>query len=341
MLNVGVWVGGMCVVWSLSSLHSAPSISWGHGDHLSLPEDWSCRIRTFRCEDLSCVALQALSLTCCHVMTNVLTWKCVCACVCVRAVPRGEDPQRGRGFGPNIGFCLEQRPNQAQRSSSRWTHPAGSIILCKQVHTHTYAHMHTHTFSVFQTCIHVLVFDRRCDLILEVCHPQIVKEFGPLFLSHAHFMVIIFFLNLFFISQICLDCVEGAVTVALIALELIVVILHNLRKNNVRSRYLWRLQISCYISLSAVFLLQGGLSLSPFWCQFKPGAPSGGSQAHQDTLCTQWCIVGRPRHTEDEWQWEIKGDNLDMLSVTVPSVYLLFSEFLWLSLLFCVSRVCS
>uniref|UniRef100_H3C2H8 Aspartate dehydrogenase domain-containing protein n=1 Tax=Tetraodon nigroviridis TaxID=99883 RepID=H3C2H8_TETNG len=28
----------------------------------------------------------------------------------------------------------------------------------------------------------------RCDLIVEVCHPQIVKEFGSLFLSHAHFM---------------------------------------------------------------------------------------------------------------------------------------------------------
>ncbi|XP_056869988.1 aspartate dehydrogenase domain-containing protein [Takifugu flavidus] len=30
---------------------------------------------------------------------------------------------------------------------------------------------------------------RKCDLIVEVCHPQIVKEFGALFLSHAHFMV--------------------------------------------------------------------------------------------------------------------------------------------------------
>ncbi|CAN9505714.1 unnamed protein product [Ophioblennius macclurei] len=31
--------------------------------------------------------------------------------------------------------------------------------------------------------------DRRCDVIVEVCHPQIVKEFGPKFLAHAHFMV--------------------------------------------------------------------------------------------------------------------------------------------------------
>ncbi|KAL6102730.1 aspdh [Pungitius sinensis] len=31
--------------------------------------------------------------------------------------------------------------------------------------------------------------DRRCDVIVEVCHPHIVKEFGFLFLSQSHFMV--------------------------------------------------------------------------------------------------------------------------------------------------------
>uniref|UniRef100_A0A4W6BR44 Aspartate dehydrogenase domain-containing protein n=1 Tax=Lates calcarifer TaxID=8187 RepID=A0A4W6BR44_LATCA len=31
--------------------------------------------------------------------------------------------------------------------------------------------------------------DRRCDVIVEVCHPQIVKEFGLRFLSQSHFMV--------------------------------------------------------------------------------------------------------------------------------------------------------
>ncbi|KAM4531580.1 aspartate dehydrogenase domain-containing protein [Odontesthes bonariensis] len=31
--------------------------------------------------------------------------------------------------------------------------------------------------------------DRRCDVIVEVCHPQIVKKFGHLFLSQSHFMV--------------------------------------------------------------------------------------------------------------------------------------------------------
>ncbi|KAM8824700.1 aspartate dehydrogenase domain-containing protein isoform 1-T1 [Synchiropus picturatus] len=31
--------------------------------------------------------------------------------------------------------------------------------------------------------------DRRCDVIVEVCHPQIVREFGLLFLSQSHFMV--------------------------------------------------------------------------------------------------------------------------------------------------------
>ncbi|KAM6904836.1 aspartate dehydrogenase domain-containing protein [Xenentodon cancila] len=31
--------------------------------------------------------------------------------------------------------------------------------------------------------------DRRCDVIVEVCHPQIVREFGLQFLSQSHFMV--------------------------------------------------------------------------------------------------------------------------------------------------------
>ncbi|KAM9392054.1 aspartate dehydrogenase domain-containing protein [Pholidichthys leucotaenia] len=30
---------------------------------------------------------------------------------------------------------------------------------------------------------------RQCDVIIEVCHPHIVKEFGLRFLSHSHFMV--------------------------------------------------------------------------------------------------------------------------------------------------------
>uniref|UniRef100_A0A3P9M9I8 Aspartate dehydrogenase domain-containing protein n=1 Tax=Oryzias latipes TaxID=8090 RepID=A0A3P9M9I8_ORYLA len=31
--------------------------------------------------------------------------------------------------------------------------------------------------------------DRKSDVIVEVCHPQIVKEYGCSFLSHSHFMV--------------------------------------------------------------------------------------------------------------------------------------------------------
>ncbi|XP_061701890.1 aspartate dehydrogenase domain-containing protein [Syngnathoides biaculeatus] len=31
--------------------------------------------------------------------------------------------------------------------------------------------------------------DRQCDVIVEVCHPQVVKEFGVHFLSHSHLMV--------------------------------------------------------------------------------------------------------------------------------------------------------
>lgn len=35
-------------------------------------------------------------------------------------------------------------------------------------------------------------FYRRCDVIVEVCHPQIVRDFGLKFLSEAHFMVRLF-----------------------------------------------------------------------------------------------------------------------------------------------------
>lgn len=212
-------------------------------------------------------------------------------CVCIRAVPCGEDPQGWRGSGPNVGFYLEQRSNQAQRSRPRWTHPAGLAILHKQVQTRT--HTYTHTFSEWKTFMHACMslFDRRCDLIVEVCHPQIVKEFGPLFLSHAHFMV------------------RGV-----IVLQLKVLIPTIGQGNRMWGPALWACRchsVGVHQLVSCV-LLKGGLSLCPVWCQFKPGAPSGGSQAQQDTLCTQWCIMGRPRHTEDEWQWEIKGDNVDM-----------------------------
>lgn len=134
--------GSVCC---LEFIFSAPPVSWEHGNHLFPPEDWSCRVWTFRCDELSYVT--SLSLNCCHVKTPVLTLKCVC----IRAVPGGEDPQRGSGSGPNIGFCLEQRSNQAQRSSSRWTHPAGFVILRKQVQTHTHTHTSTHT-QTFSLC---------------------------------------------------------------------------------------------------------------------------------------------------------------------------------------------
>lgn len=36
------------------------------------------------------------------------------------------------------------------------------------------------------------MFYRWCDVIVEVCHPQIVREFGARFLSHCNFMVRLF-----------------------------------------------------------------------------------------------------------------------------------------------------
>lgn len=35
------------------------------------------------------------------------------------------------------------------------------------------------------------MFSRNADVIVEVCHPQIVKDFGGRFLSHAHFLVMV------------------------------------------------------------------------------------------------------------------------------------------------------
>lgn len=40
-----------------------------------------------------------------------------------------------------------------------------------------------------QRTLFVSVLNRQCDVIVEVCHPNIVKEFGTQFLSRAHVMV--------------------------------------------------------------------------------------------------------------------------------------------------------
>lgn len=46
-----------------------------------------------------------------------------------------------------------------------------------------------HIFYVLPILAYDSVFYRPCDVIVEVCHPRIVKEFGILFLSQSHFMV--------------------------------------------------------------------------------------------------------------------------------------------------------
>lgn len=45
-------------------------------------------------------------------------------------------------------------------------------------------------------CFMYLVCFRVTDVIVEVCHPQIVKEFGVRFLSHAHFLVTLLFTSI-------------------------------------------------------------------------------------------------------------------------------------------------
>ena len=41
--------------------------------------------------------------------------------------------------------------------------------------------------------IYLNMFYRPCDVIIEVCHPQIVREFGVHFLSQFHLMVRLYF----------------------------------------------------------------------------------------------------------------------------------------------------
>lgn len=52
---------------------------------------------------------------------------------------------------------------------------------------------HIHIKTMLQK---IIVFYRRCNVIVEVCHPQIVREFGVHFLSQSHFMVRIYLLVL-------------------------------------------------------------------------------------------------------------------------------------------------
>ncbi|KAF6734558.1 putative L-aspartate dehydrogenase [Oryzias melastigma] len=67
----------------------------------------------------------------------------------------------GPGLGLNLAFVWNRNPDKLKGLV-----PAELIL---------------HDLSSFA--------DRKCDVIVEVCHPQIVKEYGCSFLSHSHFMV--------------------------------------------------------------------------------------------------------------------------------------------------------
>lgn len=51
-----------------------------------------------------------------------------------------------------------------------------------------------------QLTLFASVLNRQCDVVVEVCHPHIVKEFGTHFLSQAHFMVGWFYFTNFVMS---------------------------------------------------------------------------------------------------------------------------------------------
>lgn len=134
---------------------------------------------------------------------------CVCVCVCFRAVPGGQDPQRWCCSRSNPGIRLEQKFRQAQRFSSWRAHTWWSVIVRKQVELHSQEILTcmqntlwimTLILSLCNQIFHDIylnMFYRPCDVIIEVCHPQIVREFGVHFLSQSHFMVrLYFFLSL-------------------------------------------------------------------------------------------------------------------------------------------------
>lgn len=71
------------------------------------------------------------------------------------------------------------------------------------------------------------MFSRPCDVIVEVCHPHIVKEFGLHFLSQSHVMVNFFpiytgVLNIKYIYSLSLLGISGMAFAAVIEVDLTV-----------------------------------------------------------------------------------------------------------------------
>lgn len=118
-----------------------------------------------------------------------------------------------------------------------------------------------------------LVCFRVTDVIVEVCHPRIVKEFGVRFLSHAHFLVTLLFTSI--LSPEILSCV-GSV-------------------------------IARGSSLIKFFPPSGGQPFCPLWPPAWARTPHCCKTTWENTLCAQWCIMGWPRYSKNEWQRNFAG----------------------------------
>lgn len=197
----------MCVLIFAVYLHlSVCSLSSGHGDHLFLPTDWSCRIRTSRSElpllNTLSVILKPWNFDlfiCFNLPRSILIiliqkHSSVCACLL-----QGSTWWRGSSKMELLSAWLWLLFGTEMLTSSKVQYLMNSfLVICHPLEPGAITHSNTALASLYYlcaitTCTRLCAFYRPCDVIVEVCHPQITREFGLLFLSQSHFMVRLFF----------------------------------------------------------------------------------------------------------------------------------------------------
>lgn len=155
-------------------------------------------------------------------------------------------------------------------SQSTWIH-----LICLNVNGRA---KHS-TYKCFCVC---LVCFRVSDVIVEVCHPQIVKEFGVRFLSHSNFLVTLLFTSI--LSPEILPYLH---------------LFHND----------YKLCWLCNCSLINFSLPQVGSpsALSDTQLEHEPHCCK---TTWENTLCAQWCTMGWPRYSKNERQRNIAGETI-------------------------------
>lgn len=135
-----------------------------------------------------------------------MLYVCVCVHVCVYVLGQFLVERiltDGAAVGLTLAFVWNRNPDKLKGSVpdeliltdlSSFASRCSKHTPEKNKPTRTTQH---HMFYVLPIHAYDSVFYRPCDVIVEVCHPQIVKEFGILFLSQSHFMVRLHFMILF------------------------------------------------------------------------------------------------------------------------------------------------